>query len=110
MNSLTPRSRGCGRRERFDCVYIDGQHERQAMPHYAERVAELVEPGGAVIFDDLYSSAGMNDAWHEICRSPRHSLTIDFGLKGLAIAGPEPRRHFDLCEFMGRPAIGRPDW
>jgi len=93
--------------DRFDCVYIDGQHERQAMLHYAERVEALVNPGGAVIFDDLYWSGGMHEAWKEICRSPRYCLTIDFGLKG--VAGPGPRRHFDLCEFMGRPPIGRPD-
>jgi predicted O-methyltransferase YrrM len=96
--------------ERFDCVYIDGQHERQAMLHYAERVAPLVNPSGAVIFDDLYWSGGMNQAWREICRSPRYCLTIDFGLKGVAIAGRQPHRHVDLCDFMGRPPIARPDW
>jgi predicted O-methyltransferase YrrM len=96
--------------ERFDCVYIDGQHEGQAVLHYAERVAPLINPGGAVIFDDLYWSGGMNQAWREICRSTRYRLTIDFGLKGVAVAGLEPHRHVDLCEFMGRPAIGRPDW
>jgi predicted O-methyltransferase YrrM len=99
--------------KRFDCVYIDGQHEEQAVLHYAARVAPLVNAGGIVIFDDLYWSTGMNRAWHEICRSPRYSLTIDFGLKGVAVSaasGKEPRHHVDLCELMGRPSIGRPDW
>jgi predicted O-methyltransferase YrrM len=96
--------------EKFDCVYVDGQHERQAMLHYADRVAPLVVPGGAVIFDDLYWSGATNEAWQEISRSSRYCLTIDFGLKGIAVAGQGRRRHIDLCEFMGRPPIGRPHW
>lgn len=96
--------------ERFDSVYIDGQHEREAMLHYAARVGPLVRHGGVVIFDDLYWSTGMHEAWLEITRSPRYSLTIDFGLKGVAVTGPGPGPHVDLCQVMGRPPIGRPDW
>jgi predicted O-methyltransferase YrrM len=97
--------------ERFDCVYIDGQHERQATLHYAARVTPLVNPGGILIFDDLYWSGGMNRAWQEICESPRYGLTIDYALKGVAVpGGAGPKRHVDLCAFIGRPPIGRPDW
>jgi predicted O-methyltransferase YrrM len=97
--------------ERFDCVYIDGQHEQQATRHYVARVTPLITPGGLVIFDDLYWSGGMNRAWQEICASPRHTLTIDYALKGaVVVGGTGVKRHFDLCELMGRPPIGRPDW
>jgi len=97
--------------ERFDCAYIDGQHERQATLHYAARVAPLINPGGIIIFDDLYWSADMNRAWQDICASPDFSLTIDFGAKGIAMPGTTaPKRHVDLCAYMGRPPIGRLDW
>jgi predicted O-methyltransferase YrrM len=97
--------------ERFDCVYIDGQHEHRATLHYAGRVAPLVNPGGTLIFDDLRWSSGMFDAWRDICSSPAYRLTIDYAAKGVAVLGVgKPKRHFDLCEFTGQPPIGRPNW
>jgi predicted O-methyltransferase YrrM len=99
------------RHERFDCAYIDGQHEREATLHYAARLALLVRPGGTLIFDDLYWSMDMNRAWREICASPAYSVTVDCAAKGAAVlAGSGPKRHFDLCEFVGTPPIRRPDW
>jgi predicted O-methyltransferase YrrM len=97
--------------DRFDAAYLDGQHEGQATLHYAARLAPLVRPGGVLIFDDLYWSGDMNRAWREICASPAYGLTLDLALKGVAVlGGTDPRRHMDLCELMGRPPIGRPDW
>jgi hypothetical protein len=70
-----------------------------------------VNPGGIVIFDDLYWSGDMNRAWREIAASPRYSLTIDYGTKGVAaIDRRGSARHIDLCDVMGRPPIARPDW
>jgi len=97
--------------ERFDCAYIDGQHERRATLHYAARVAPLIDQGGILIFDDLYWSGDMNRAWRDICASRDFGLTIDFGAKGVAMPGGTlPKRHFDLCDIAGRPPIGRPRW
>jgi predicted O-methyltransferase YrrM len=96
--------------EHFDCAFIDGQHERLATIHYAERVHPLMQPGGVVVFDDLYWSDGMNQAWKELCMSPRYGLTIDLGWKGLAVLGTEqPKRHLDLCDYIGRPRIAPRD-
>jgi predicted O-methyltransferase YrrM len=98
--------------ERFDCVFIDGQHERQATLHYAARVQPLLEPNAVIVFDDVYWSDDMNQAWKEICRSPDYRLTVDFGWKGVAEIGGDARdkQHFDLCDFIGRPTIARPGW
>lgn len=97
--------------ERFDCAFIDGQHERRATVHYAERVAPLMSPKGVLVFDDIYWSDDMNQAWKEICMSPHYDLTIDLGWKGVAmLAGGSPKRHFDICELVGRPRIARPGW
>jgi predicted O-methyltransferase YrrM len=95
--------------EMFDCVYVDGQHERQATLHYAARVGPLLRPGGIVIFDDIYWSADMNAAWRAIRESPAYGLTLDLGIKGVAVADiAGPTRHMDLCALIGRPPIGRP--
>lgn len=97
--------------ERFDCAFVDGQHERLATVHYAKRIEPLMQPGGTLVFDDIYWSDGMNQAWKEICQSSSYNLTIDLGWKGLAVLGGQgPKRHFDLCDFIGRPRIARPGW
>ena len=51
-----------GAGEKFDCVFIDGQHEKEATIHYAERVMPLMEKDAVFVFDDLYWSDGMNQA------------------------------------------------
>jgi len=103
-----------GKGEHFDCVFIDGQHERAATLHYAARSQPLLRPGAALVFDDVYWSDDMNQAWKDVCRSPEYVTTVDFGWKGVAIladpASQERKQHFDLCEFMGRPRIARPSW
>lgn len=97
--------------ERFDCAFIDGQHERRATVHYAERVEPLMSPKGVLVFDDIYWSDDMNQAWKEICLSPRYGLTLDLGWKGIAVLSDGgPKRHFDICELIGRPRIARAGW
>lgn len=97
--------------ERFDCVFLDGQHERRATLHYAERVRPLLAPGAVLVFDDVYWSEDMNQAWQDLCGSDAYSLSVDFGWKGVVVTGGAgPKRHFDLCELIGRPRIARPGW
>lgn len=97
--------------QRFDCAFIDGQHERLATVHYAQRVEPLMSPGGVIVFDDIYWSDDMNQAWRELWSSPRYSLSLDLGAKGLVVLDDGSRkRHFDVCDFIGRPRIFRTNW
>lgn len=93
----------------FDCVYLDGQHERQATLHYMERIRPLLSRGGAVVFDDIYWSDDMNQAWKDLCRMDVFSQTLDFGSKGVCVlrSGDETHVHYDVCDYIGRPRIGR---
>ncbi len=95
--------------ENFDCVFIDGQHERKATSHYTKRVVPLLNKGGLIIFDDIYWSDGMNQFWKEICFSQGFSVTVDFRSKGVGIlrSGEELKMHYDVCEYIGRPRIFR---
>jgi hypothetical protein len=64
-----------------------------------------------LVFDDIYWSDDMNQAWKEFCQSSRYGLTLDLCMKGLAVIGTEgSKRHFDIGEFVGRPRIYRPGW
>jgi len=95
--------------DQFDCAFIDGQHEKDATLHYADRVASLMGPGGAIVFDDIYWSPDMNNAWHMLVGSGRFSIACDFAWKGVCILGKGPTRVYDLCHSIGRPTPHR-DW
>ena len=98
--------------EKFDCVFIDGQHEREATWHYTTRVMPMLNNGGTIIFDDIYWSDDMNRFWKEICMSLDFSVTIDLRLKGVAIlgSGEQSKMLYDICEYVGRPRIFRKSW
>jgi hypothetical protein len=96
----------------FDCVYVDGQHEREATWHYTRRLLPLVSERGALVYDDIYWSDDMNQFWKEVCVSGEFSLTVDLQLKGIAIPrrGVEPKVQHDICDYLGRPRIHRKEW
>lgn len=98
--------------ETFDCAFIDGQHEREATWHYTHKLIPLLHPGGAIIFDDIYWSDDMNQFWKEICQASEFAVTIDLGIKGVGLLrrDGEPRMHYDICEYAGRPCIYRKGW
>jgi predicted O-methyltransferase YrrM len=99
--------------EPYDAAFLDGQHEREATLHYVDRMLALLNPGGMIILDDIYWSEDMHNAWEDVRRDDRLPLTIDYGSKGIAVAaggGDGLAGHFDLCPYVGRPAIHRRGW
>jgi predicted O-methyltransferase YrrM len=97
---------------RFDCVFIDGQHERESTWHYTHRALPLLDERGVVIFDDIYWSDDMHQFWREACDSREFSETVDLRRVGLGVRGPRTngKRHHDACRYVGRPAIGHEGW
>lgn len=97
---------------KFDMAFLDGQHEEKATVYYAELLCSVMKPGGALIFDDLYWSAGMHRAWETIRTWPQFSVTLDLSNRGVCIYDPDAseRKYFDLCTYVGRPAYYRGDW
>jgi predicted O-methyltransferase YrrM len=96
--------------ERFSCAFIDGQHEQAATLHYTARVVSLLEPGGAVILDDIYWSRDMHDAWQRLQVDNRFAVTCDLKWKGVCITGEGPPRAHDICNYIRRPPFARGDW
>ena len=100
--------------EKFDLVFIDGQHEKEATLHYAHRVRPLMKGDGVYIFDDIYWSEDMHAAWNTICGMSHFGLTMDLGRMGIAVLAAddseEAPQHLDLCQYRGRPEIVRKGW
>lgn len=69
--------------EQLDFIYIDGNHTKSATLDYFNRCLTKVHEGSLIIFDDIYWSAGMKEAWAEIKAHPQVTVTIDLFWIGL---------------------------
>lgn len=68
---------------KLDFVYIDGNHRKDATLKYFNWVLPKVTENTLLIFDDIYWSEGMKEAWKEIKNHPQVSLTVDLFWIGL---------------------------
>ena len=61
----------------FDLLYVDGNHRYEATHHYFTMALQKCHNNSVIIFDDIYWSEGMTQAWEEIKNHPRITLSID---------------------------------
>lgn len=69
----------------FDMVYIDGHHEKVATLHYFNRIVPLLNIDSLIVFDDIYWSDDMYEAWKIIRNRSGFSLCVDLGEFGLCV-------------------------
>ncbi len=69
--------------EQLDFVYIDGNHRKDATLNYFKWCLPKVHENTMLIFDDIYWSAGMKEAWSEIKAHPQVTVTVDLFWIGL---------------------------
>lgn len=69
--------------ELLDFMYIDGNHTKTATLNYFHHCLTKVHEGSLIIFDDIYWSTGMKEAWAEIKAHPQVTVTIDLFWIGL---------------------------
>jgi predicted O-methyltransferase YrrM len=65
-------------------VFIDGDHRREPLLKYFTMIAEKAGPATTVIVDDIHHSVEMEEAWEEIKRFEKVSVTIDIFRMGIA--------------------------
>ncbi len=66
-----------------DFVFIDGNHQKEATLKYFEWCLPKVHEDTLLIFDDIYWSEGMKEAWSEIKAHPKVTVTVDLFWIGL---------------------------
>ncbi|MEM6628260.1 MAG: class I SAM-dependent methyltransferase [Bacteroidota bacterium] len=80
---------------RPDYVFIDGNHQYGPTLAYFHRILPFIQEGGVMVFDDIYWSKGMAQAWREICANPQVSISIDLYFLGICyIKRPQAKEHF----------------
>src|SRR5215217_2478690 len=63
--------------DKLDFVFVDGNHRKDATLEYFEWCLPKVHDGTLLIFDDIYWSQGMKEAWAEIKAHPQVTVTVD---------------------------------
>jgi predicted O-methyltransferase YrrM len=64
-------------------VFIDGNHRKEPVFKYFTQIAEISDTKTVIIIDDIYYSREMEEAWYEIKRYEKVSLTVDIYRMGI---------------------------
>ena len=81
----------------LDFVYVDGNHRKDATLNYFNWCLPKVHEGSLLIFDDIYWSEGMKEAWAEIKANPQVTVTIDLFWIGLVFFRKgQVKEHFKI--------------
>jgi len=76
----------------FDIVFVDGNHNKESTLTYFELLLPLAHNDTLFIFDDIYWSKGMTEAWKEILRHPKVTVSIDTFYWGLVFFRKEQKK------------------
>ena len=67
----------------FDLILFDGNHTKSATLNYFNQCLKTANENSVFIFDDIYWSKEMFDAWLEIKKHPQITLTFDLYQMGI---------------------------
>jgi predicted O-methyltransferase YrrM len=82
---------------RPEFVFFDGNHTKEATLHYFELCLQHADEKAVFVFDDIYWSAGMKDAWCNIIAHPQVNLSLDLFRLGIVfLKKNSAKQHFVL--------------
>ncbi|WP_199135982.1 O-methyltransferase [Pedobacter sp. ASV12] len=95
FNDLLPEA--IAKADRLDFVYIDGNHTEEATLNYFNWCLPKLHENSLLIFDDIYWSQGMKNAWATIQNHPDVTVTVDLFWIGLVyFRKGQAKEHFKL--------------
>lgn len=82
----------------IDLVFIDGNHRYQPTLDYFDHFRKLISDRGILIFDDIYWSQEMNEAWKAIQAHESVANTVDLYFMGIVFFDPifKDQKHVKL--------------
>ena len=84
-------------KNKFDLVFIDGNHRYDATLDYFEKLKSLSHNNSILIFDDIHWSDGMHKAWQTIVTDKAVTLSLDIFQFGIVFFKKElSKQHFVL--------------
>lgn len=81
----------------FDLVFFDGNHQKESTLQYFNTLLTTAHNDSLFIFDDIYWSKEMTEAWETIKQHPKVTVTIDTFFWGLVFFRKEQHKeHFKI--------------
>ena len=79
----------------YDLIFFDGNHQKEATLKYFSLCLDHIHNNSVFIFDDIYWSKGMHEAWQIIKSHPKVTISIDTFQWGLVFFRNEQvKQHF----------------
>lgn len=81
----------------IDMVFIDGNHQKEAVLDYFEKCLAYAHNDTVIVFDDIHASKGMKEAWELVKQRQEVRISLDFFYTGWVFFRKESsRQHFRL--------------
>ena len=80
-------------------VFIDGNHKKEPTLKYFNHCLEFTNNDSLFIFDDIHWSEEMEEAWEEIKKHPKVTVTIDLFFIGLVFFRKEQAKEDFILRF-----------
>lgn len=79
----------------YDLIFFDGNHQKGATLEYFETLLQTINNDSVFIFDDIYWSKEMTEAWNNIKQHPKVTVTVDTFFWGFVFFRKEQvKEHF----------------
>ena len=79
----------------LDFVFFDGNHRKEPTLNYFSQCLEKANEKSVFIFDDIYWSAEMKEAWEEIKKNEKVTVSLDLFYMGIVFFRKEQvKEHF----------------
>lgn len=85
--------------EKLDFVYFDGNHQKDATLNYFNQCLQRSHNDTIFYFDDIHWSKGMEEAWEEIKKNEKITLTIDLFFSGIVFFRQELSKEDFVIKF-----------
>lgn len=89
--------------EKFDYVFIDGHHQKDPTLEYFDLIKPYLAENAIVVFDDIYWSKGMKEAWDIVSNDENTQAAFDYYKLGLIIFNAKNKQqtdHFRLALYL----------
>lgn len=81
----------------FDFIFFDGHHNKEATIQYFEELLPKIHNETVFVFDDIYWSKGMTEAWEYIKNHKSVTVTVDgFHLGFVFFRKEQVKEHFKI--------------
>jgi predicted O-methyltransferase YrrM len=87
-----------------DLIYIDGHHTKEATLRYFEKVIQYTNKQSILLFDDIYWSKGMQEAWEIITQSEKVTLCVNLFYLGVVFLNTDLQKEvFHYVPYYYKP-------